>query len=82
MLKSLMFGIAKKYLIGSMNELLEKNKDNVAIVCSQIQTWTARLTSLILLLNQISDKCSDGKIEDNEVNDCLSKIEEVIRSWK
>ena len=81
MLKSLIISLAKKYIISSLNDLLEKNKSNVGYICGKINYWTTKLTVIIELLKKISNRCSDGKIEDEEVDQTVDEIETLIREF-
>ena len=81
MIKSLIISLAKKYIISSLNDLLEKNKSNVGYICEKINYWTTKLTVIIELLKKISNRCSDGKIEDEEVDQTVNEIENIIKDF-
>ena len=81
MLKSLVISLAKKYIISSLNDLLEKNKENVGYICEKINYWTTKLSLIIELLKRISSRCSDGKLEDDEVDKTVEEIEQIIKEF-
>ena len=81
MLKSLIISLAKKYIISSLNDLLEKNKSNVEKICVKINYWTTKLSLLIELLKKISNRCSDGKLDDEEVDKTVDEIEQIIQEF-
>ena len=81
MLKSFVISLAKKYVISAINDLLEKNKDNVGYICEKINYWTTKLTIIIDLLKRISSRCSDGKLEDEEVDQTVEEIETIIKEF-
>lgn len=81
MIKSLVISLAKKYVISTINELLEKNKENVGYICEKINYWTTKLTVIIELLKKISSRCSDGKLEDEEVDQTVDEIEKIIKEF-
>ena len=81
MIKSLIISLAKKYIISSLNDLLEKNKSNVGKICEKINYWTTKLTIIIELLKRISSRCSDGKLEDEEVDQTVDEIEKIIKKF-
>ena len=81
MLKSLVISLAKKYIISAINDLLEKNKSNVGYICEKINYWTTKLTIIIELLKRISSRCSDGKLDDNEVDKTVNEIETIIKEF-
>ena len=81
MIKSLVISLAKKYIISAINDLLEKNKENVGYICEKINYWTTKLTIIIELLKRISSRCSDGKLEDDEVDKTVNEIETIIKNF-
>ena len=81
MIKSLIISLAKKYIISSLNDLLEKNKSNVGKICEKISYWTTKLTLIIELLKKISNRCSDGNLNDEEVDQTVNEIEQIIKEF-
>ena len=81
MIKSLVISLAKKYIISAINDLLDKNKENVGYICEKINYWTTKLTIIIELLKKINARCSDGKLEDNEVDQTVEEIEQIIKEF-
>lgn len=81
MIKSLVISLAKKYIISAINDLLEKNKDNVGYICEKINYWTTKLSLIIELLKRISSRCSDGNLDDKEVDQTVDEIEKIIKEF-
>ena len=81
MIKSLVISLAKKYIISAINDLLEKNKENVGYICEKINYWTTKLTIIIELLKKISSRCSDGNLDDTEVDQTVEEIEQIIKEF-
>ena len=81
MLQSLVISLAKKYVISAINDILEKNKENVGKICEKINYWTTKLTIMIELLKKISSRCSDGKIDDDEVQQTVVELENIIKDF-
>ena len=81
MLQSLVIRLAKKYAISAINGILEKNKENVGKICEKISYWTTKLTIMIELLKKISSRCSDGKLEDEEVQQTVAELEKIIKDF-
>ena len=81
MIKSIVISLAKKYVISTINDLLEKNKENVGYICDKINYWTTKLSIIIELLKRISSRCSDGKLEDDEVDQTVNEIEKIIKDF-
>ena len=81
-MKTLILYIGKKYIISALNDVLEKYKDDVGVICEIISTWIRRLQCIIEELKMILARVSDGKIEDEEVLKSKEEIEAIIREWK
>lgn len=81
MLQSFVISLAKKYVISAINDILEKNKENVGKICEKINYWTTKLTIIIELLKKISARCSDGKLEDEEVYQTVADLENIIKDF-
>ena len=81
MLQSLVIRLAKKYVISAINDILEKNKENVGKICEKINYWTTKLTIMIELLKKINERCSDGKLEDEEVYQTVVELENIIKDF-
>lgn len=81
MFKRLIVRYVKNRIIEGLNNLLEKNKGNVEIVCNMITQWSNRLQIVIEQLDKISSRCADGHLEDSEVNDSIKEIETIVREW-
>ena len=81
MIKSLVISLAKKYIISSLNDLLDKNKENVGKICVKISYWTTKLTLIIELLKRISSRCSDGNLDDTEVDKTVDEIEKIVKNF-
>lgn len=82
MIKSLVISLAKKYIIGSINDLLNKNQDNIKVIIDKIQLWIDRLEKIIGGLKNILTRVSDGIIDDKDVMDSKKDIETIIKEWK
>ena len=81
MLKSLVISLAKKYIISAINDLLEKNKENVGYICEKINYWTTKLTIIIELLKKINARCSDGNLDNEEVDKTVDEIETLVKEF-
>lgn len=81
-MKSLIIYLGKKYIIASINDILEKYKDNVGMISEVITLWIKRLQIIIEELKNILSRISDGKIEDDEIKKSKEEIEDIIKNWK
>lgn len=80
-MKTLIIYFAKKYVVSALNDVLEKYKDNVGVICEIISTWIRRLQCIIEELKMILARVSDGKIEDDEIRDSVKEIETLVKEW-
>ena len=81
MIKSFVISLAKKYIISAINDLFDKNKENVGYICEKINYWTTKLTIIIELLKKINARCSDGNLNDDEVDQTVEEIETLIKEF-
>ena len=81
MIKSLVISLAKKYIISAINDLLEKNKENVGYICEKINYWTVKLSLIVELFKKINARCSDGNLDDQEVDKTVEEIETLIKEF-
>lgn len=81
MFKSLIVRIAKKYVLGSVNDFLYRNKDNAKKVAEQVALWSSRLNTIILALNKIAGFVEDGKLDDNEAKQTMEILSNTVRDF-
>ena len=81
MIKSLVISLAKKYIISAINDLLDKNKENVGYICEKINYWTTKLSLIIELLKKINARCSDGNLDNDEVDKTVEEIETLVKEF-
>lgn len=75
MFKSLIVKIAKKYILGSLNDFLYRNKDNAKKVSEQIGIWSSRLQAILIDLDKVAKFAEDGKLDDDEAKKTLEIID-------
>lgn len=75
MFKSLIVSIAKKYILGSLNDFLYRNKDNAKKVSEQIGIWSSRLQAILIDLDKVAKFAEDGKLDDDEAKKTLEMID-------
>ncbi len=82
MFKSLIVNIAKKYILGSLNDFLYRNKDNAKKVSEQIGIWSSRLQAILIDLDKVAKFAEDGKLDDDEAKKTLEMIDQLIKDFK
>ena len=81
MFKSLIVRIAKRYVLGNLNDFLFRNKDNAKMVAEQVALWSARLNTIIIALNKIAGFVKDGKLDDNEAKQTMDILSDTVRDF-
>lgn len=81
MFKSLVVRIAKRYVLGNLNDFLFRNKDNAKKVAEQVALWSSRLNTIILALNKIAGFVKDGKLDDNEAKQTMEILNDTVRDF-
>ena len=81
MFKSLIVRIAKRYVLGNLNDFLFRNKDNAKKVAEQVALWSSRLNTIILALNKIAGFVKDGKLDDNEAKQTMEILSKTVRDF-
>ena len=82
MFKSLIVSIAKKYILGSLNDFLYRNKDNAKKVSEQIGIWSSRLQAILIDLDKVAKFAEDGKLDDDEAKKTLEMIDQLIKDFR
>ena len=73
--------ICKKFIVGTLNKLLDVNKDNVDKVKSIVSTWIGRLEKILACLKSILGKLADNQLDSDELEDSVSEIQGVVKQW-
>ena len=81
MFKSLIVRIAKRYVLGNLNDFLFRNKDNAKKVAEQVALWSSRLNTIILALNKIAGFVKDGKLDDDEAKQTMEILSNTVRDF-
>lgn len=80
-MRRIFVSLAKRYAIGAINDLLERNRGDVAKISETIGIWTGRLEKVLACLKRINERVSDGKLESGEVDDSLKEIEALVKGF-
>ena len=80
-MRRIFVSLAKRYAIGAINDLLERNRGNVAKISETIALWSGRLERVLACLKRINERVADGRLESGEVDDSLKEIEALIKEF-
>lgn len=81
MIKTIVMKLAKKYVLGAVNDLLMEYKEDVNKVTTTLNLWIERLEKIANLLRRIGARVDDGKIDDEEIEVSVNEISDVIKGW-
>ena len=73
--------LVKKTLVGRLNKLLDKNKDEIGSAKDTIKVWIARLDKILFAFRSLLEKLDDNKIDDEEIDQTVADIGNVIKTW-
>lgn len=83
MFKNIIISLGKKYIVASINDLLEKYKDNFSEISGTLELWIKRLQIIIEeMKNILSRVTDDNKIDDKEIKESIKEISDIIQNWK
>lgn len=80
-MRRIFVSLAKRYAIGAINDLLDRNRGDVAKISETIALWSGRLEKVLACLKRINARVSDGRLESGEVDDSLKEIEALIKGF-
>lgn len=80
-MRRIFVSLAKRYAIGAINDLLERNRGDVAKISETISIWTGRLEKVLACLKRINERVADGKLESGEVDESLKEIEALVKGF-
>lgn len=73
--------IAKKFVIGKVNDLLEEYKDNIGTVKSTLLLWTERLEKVLACLKKALSKLDDNKLDEDELKEAVDDVTSLVKEW-
>ena len=80
-MKTIILFFAKRYIVSALNDLMQKYKGNVTKASEVIGVWIVRLQAIVGQLKRINERISDGKVEDQEIDDSISEIEALVKGF-
>ena len=60
--------LCKKVIVGKVNGLLDRHKDDVAETKDILKTWVSRLEKILGCFKGLLEKLDDGKIDAEEID--------------
>lgn len=81
MFDALIQKVVKKFVIGKINDLLKKYKDDVATVRTILARWISRTQKILDCLVSLSKKIEDNELDENELKESTEEIIVVVKEW-
>lgn len=81
MFDALIKKVVKKFVIGKINDLLKKYKDDIATVREILARWIGRTQKILDCLKSLSKKIEDNELDENELKETTEEIIVVVKEW-
>lgn len=81
MVDALIKKVVKKFVIGKINDLLQKYKDDVATVREVLSRWIGRTQKILDCLKSLSKKIEDNELDENEAKETADEVAQLIKEW-
>ena len=80
-MKTVILFFAKRYIVSALNDLMQKYKGNVTKASEVIGVQIVRLQAIVEQLKRINEWISDGKVEDEEIDDSISEMAALVKEF-
>ena len=74
--------ILKRFIIKTINKLLEDYKDNVDAAKDKVWTWMKRSEAINKFLQGLYEKLSDNKLTEEELKSTLEEFKDMVSKWR
>jgi chromosome segregation ATPase len=74
--------ILKKFILKTVNKVLDEHKTNVEKAKATVSTWTTRTKRLLECLESLQTKLDDNKIDDKELEEAVKDVQDLVKEWK
>ena len=81
MIDNMIKKLAKRYVIGKVNDLLDANKSKIETTKEVVAKWIRRIERILTCLKSVLVTLDDNKIETDELKANVEEITEVVKSW-
>lgn len=81
MIDGLIQKVVKKFVIGKINDLLKKYKDDIATVRTILARWIIRTQKILDCLKSLSKKIEDNELDENELKETADEVAQLIKEW-
>ena len=78
-MKTIIKWAIKKYVLGIVNESLDRYNVNVDRARAIVARYTGRISALLRFLNSLDAKLADGKLTNDEADKICDEAKEVAK---
>lgn len=80
-MKKWLFKYAFSLGLKSVNEFLEKNRENVDLVKAKLELWLGRVKKILDLLESANSKLEDNRLSEKEIEDLYKEAKKNVEDW-
>ena len=73
--------IVKKVILGKLNGLLEKNKENVGKVREVLTLWIGRIEKILNCFKSMLAMLDDNQLDSDEVQKSLDEVKALVKDF-
>ena len=73
--------IAKKVLIGKLNDLLKSHQQGIDKLRAILKIWTSRLSKVLACFESILEKLDDNDLTAEELKQTTEEISTLVKEW-
>lgn len=81
MIKSIVKKLAKKYILSTIQELVDARASEVSKWAGIVGMWILRGEKALAFLNGLSQKLGDGKLSDEEGDAIVEEAGALVKEW-
>ena len=80
-MKKWLFKYALGIALKSVNEFLEKNREDLDLVKVKLDLWLSRAKKVLELLERADKALEDNRLTQDEIEELYEEAEENVKSW-
>lgn len=80
-MKRFVIWLVRRYFLKAINKLLKKHQKNVSYITYILDTWIKRIQIILVQLQLISQRVSDGEIDKEEIEKSIDEIRYIIQTF-
>jgi uncharacterized protein YjiS (DUF1127 family) len=80
-MKKWLFRYAFNLALKSVNEFLEKNRENLDLVKVKLDLWLSRAKKVLELLERADKSLEDNRLTQDEIEEIYEEALENVKSW-